>query len=243
MNHSIFIKTYEQDLEWCRLCVKSIKRYAKDFHECVVAAPNGCGSAFDAWDAGGWATIYQSVRTADKGNGYIYQQYVKMMADTMTGGDMVHYVDSDCHFTRPFTPEDFMRDGKPILYITPFSEVGSGVIWKACTEKALGWECHFETMRRLPWLAPTALLQEFRRFIEMKHGKSFRDWALSHDGTANNSLSEFNAMGNFFLRMFPDEFYILDTTKEPLPANPCVQMRSWDGLTEAVKERIEGVIA
>lgn len=236
MKHSIFIKTYEKDLEWCKFGLLTLLRFAQGFHEIVIAGPPNCRAPFEKRNG----VVFSP--TADKGNGYIYQQYVKMMADTMVTGDVVHYVDSDCYFVRNFSPSDFMRDEKPILYVTPFSEVGTGNVWKDCTEKALKWECHFETMRRLPWLCPTALLPEFRKFIEQTHGTGFRNWALSKDGSIQNALSEFNAMGNFFLKCYPDHFYVLDTTREPLPYNPCIQKRSWDGFTEEVRREIEGVM-
>lgn len=234
MTTSIFIRSYAKDFEWLKYCLRSIQKHCRGFHETVIATPDA--SILQTW--GLTREKVCQVTESPGCGGYMLQQIDKLNADRYCSGDYVLFVDSDCTFQTACEPATFFTGDKPTMLITPYSELGTTVPWQKSTEKALGFPCEFETMRRLPMLYPRDLFTPLRTHIQSRHGKSLEEYVRSQP---NNAFSEFNAMGSWALKFHPDRFAWLDTTKNPLPPTIVNQNWSYGGITPAILAKMEEV--
>lgn len=224
MSTSIFIKTWENDLEWLQLSLKSILKHASGIDDIIIAADASCVS--HVYPMAGPARV---ISVPDWENGYIQQQWVKLNADLYTDSEYILYVDSDCVFKKAFSPESFMRDGQPVLLKTPYTSLDSGSVWKPITEDFVGWEVEYEYMRRLPWMYRRSSLTNFKHYFEN----------LEHHLTSmeDRSFSEFNALGAYIDRFEQDKYFI-SNTEEWLPEEVSQQFWSWGGVTPEIRETI-----
>lgn len=224
MSTSIFIKTWENDLEWLQFSLKSILKHASGIDEIIIAADASCVS--HVYPMAGPARV---ISVPDWENGYIQQQWVKLNAHHYTNSDYILYVDSDCVFKTAFSPESFMRDGKPILLKTKYELVGDGAIWKPITENFVGWAVEYEYMRRLPWMYKCSSLANFHHY--------FDDLEYTLKSMVDRSFSEFNALGAYIDKFESDEYYISDTD-DWVPEAVSQQFWSWGGVTPEIRETI-----
>jgi hypothetical protein len=186
----IFIKTCNHDVPYHKYCIQSIDKFCTGFRDTVVL-------------------------NDEHPRGYLWQQVCKMYADTRTNADMILVTDSDTIFVDPVTPESFMRDGKPIWFITPFASVSPDAknAWFGVITKFLGEEPEYETMRRQPFMFPREVLAEFRKFCVGKHGVTIEEYVFRE-----GSFSEYNCLGNFCLKHYPELFCWINTDIECPPA-------------------------
>jgi hypothetical protein len=234
MGTSIFIKTWKNDLQWLKYCMDSIRKYCSGFDEIVIASDAGCADAVRVFcpDA-----RVESVK--EWGNGYIQQQWVKLCADKLINGEQILFVDSDCIFHTPFTPEDFMKDGKPILLKILYSELakcplGSKALhWRKVTEDVVKWNVEWEYMRRCPMMFLSSTVRETREMFP---------WLEEYlRQLKSQKFSEFNVLGAVVENIEPENYSIIDA-HDYLPPCPAKQFRSWDGISHEIQLEIEGFL-
>ena len=230
MSASIFIKTWEGDLDWLPYCLKSIEKYASGFDVVVVVADNSCVSRVSRIVKS--PAILEAV--GDWKNGYVQQQWIKLTADKYIDSEYILYVDSDCIFHTPFTPESFMREGTPVLLKTEYGNLGGAEAWREITSNFVGFPVTHEYMRRLPWMYRSDSIYNFRKMYPHteKHLRSLE----------TRDFSEFNALGAY-IEKYESEKYIISNTEFWTPDSVATQYWSWGGLTPAIKAEIEKVLA
>lgn len=167
------------------------------------------------------------------------QQVTKMYADTQVDWDYIAFVDSDCTFTRPCTPNELFHGSLPCLIVTPYAELGDSVPWKPITEKALGFPCEFETMRREPWIIHREVLQHLRHYMLHTHHMHLRDYVMVQP---DKHFSEFNLIGSYVLKHMPHTVHLVDTSKESLPEPVLYQAWSWSGLNDEDRKKLEDIL-
>ncbi len=244
MTYSILIKSFKKDFGWLAYCLKSIHKFATGFSEVVVIIPDDCDLPLTAERL---VKIHEPGPVASSpnnhGTGYTFQQIVKMNADKYTTSDMVVHLDSDCVFTKPVTPNDLMVDEKPLWLMTPFADI-------LPTDKNL--EAHFESikafsgippefemMRRHSQMIPRWAYGCFRNYVQEKHGQSFETWALSQPF---RGVTEFNFIGQFLHREFPNFIHFHDT-RFGIPPSFVEQYWSWSGITPEIRLAMEALLA
>lgn len=214
----IFIKTREHDYPWLEWCLKSISQFTVGFHAGYIQSDDSVeqlsfkrGQPVDGW------SLYQ---TPKKEPGYLWQQACKLNADKFTDSDFILFMDSDCVFTRPVTPSDFIKDGKPIWLYTPLDQARPDQhVWAPVMEKFLGKKPQHEFMRRHPFIAPRWALQELRTFCQYRHGKTIEEYIMG-EADPNNGLalrfSEWNCLGFFLWEYHRDSIsWVLDSDASP----------------------------
>lgn len=234
----ILIKTYPADSERLGYCLRSIVKFATGFRKLVIVVPSGVGLPLPLWESVRDKGIELAVcPTVEAGDGYLFQQAIKASGHEWTGADYILHVDSDCLFNQPVTPQTFMRDGKPIWYMTPYAQTDTP--WQPITEKFLGEPVDYEFMRRLPILVPRSLHLAISAFAMANHGTRLTDYILSQP---NRAFSEFNALGALAYSRARADFHWIDTTREEIP--PAVVLQSWSHseLTEEVKAEFEAIL-
>ena len=226
MTTGIFIKTCLKDLCWLRFCLESISRFGSGFESVVIVADSDCRDEMSKLPQIGQEVVFVDMWD----NGYIQQQYVKLHADLYCKAGTILFVDSDCVFHTPFSPSDFIVDGKPLLLKTRYGTLGDGDVWQKITESFCGWEIEFEYMRRLPMAFPSKVLPEIRSLF----GRKINQLKKMKD----RSFSEFNVIGAFIAKYCPDSCSIVDT-EDFCPPTVATQFWSWGGLTKEVISKIE----
>jgi hypothetical protein len=207
----IFIRTYSGDAAYHQYCLESIDRFCTGFRNTVVVSQE---------DA--------------KGKGYLAQQVTKLHADQYTDADMILVTDSDTLFIEPVTPESFMRDGKPMWFMTPFDDqmlAHPGTRkWFEVMSGFLGADPTHEFMRRQPFMFPREVLPAIREFCWTKFGRTLEQYIME-----SGAFSEWNALGYYCRTHHYDKFTWIDTTVECPP--PLVrQFWSRDPITKNLDE-------
>lgn len=222
-----FLRTYVGDRDWLPYLTRSLAKHAPDIGLTVVA-PEGQNIGVP----------YQAAVTPHSDD-YINQQYSKLYADTFVPDDVTHivHIDSDCLLTKSIG--SLFVEGKPLMLHTPWDQVGDAVAWKEPTERLLGFEAPYEFMRRHPLVYPVEVYEALRDYIETRHKTSLFRLV---SGVKNRNLSEFNLLGSFCYKFFPNRFHWINTSKEPLPEPVARQGWSWGGI-EKVKDEWEALLA
>ena len=225
----IFIRTYHADLKWLEHALRSIQMHVTGYRQIIVAIPNAKLLSH--------LTVEKVVEVEDLADGYIGQQLTKMEAWKYTDADAVVFWDSDVIACEPVDVSEWMKDGKPLIYKTRYSEIEAP--WKPITEKAVGFEVEWEYMRRMPLLYRNETLRNCCEYMEGLHGKSVKDYLKL---VPHRSFSEFNVMGAFAERYESDGYVFQDTSAVELPKNKVRQFWSWSGLNDADMNEIKSYI-
>jgi len=234
MKTSIFIKTWHGGLNWLRYCLQSIRKYASEVEEVIVVSDESCFS-----EVRSIASEERVISVPNWKNGYIQQQWVKLCADSMTDSEQILFVDSDCIFYTPFTPEAFMQDGKPILLKTRYSELGDSSVanvaqkWRGITESIVKWPVEWEYMRRCPLMFLSSTIRSARKRFPRLLDHLMR--------LTDSGFSEFNFLGAFVEHVEPEKYCAINTIKF-LPPCPAKQFWSWGGITPEIQSEIEGYL-
>lgn len=233
MTIDIFIKTYRKDFRWLQYCLRSITKFVSGVRDVHIAVPQE-----DLADIQTWGLTREKIHAVrEYGRGYLFQQVIKMKADTFTDADHIMFVDSDCCFTGPFFPELMIKQSKIILMITPYESLPADFPWQKPTEQALGFKCPFETMRRLPLLYPREVIKACREHVEKKHDTDIEDYIMSQP-----AFSEFNVLGSYAYEKARDDFYVIDTSRDKWKDLPLKQNWSHTEKWEESRTEMESIL-
>lgn len=228
---TIFVKSREHDYDWLRWCIRSIEKYASGFRSLGVLCDD---FKYPEWSEeckfdGVWLS------KPAKEPGYLWQQVCKLcFADEYSDSDFILFMDSDCVFTRNVTPEEFIKDGKPVWQYTPLDQARPDQhVWTPVMERFLGKKPEHEFMRRHPFIVPRWAFEELRTFCKYRHGKSLEDYIMGEADVSNElalKFSEWNCLG-FFLWEYHRERIHWVTDSDAGPA--CV----YQGFTHGGEQR------
>lgn len=206
----VFVKSYAKDAPWLEWCLRSIRKFASGFRGVQVISPDAQTVVFPT------APYDQSWKVLPEyGNDhYLSQQVFKLYADTFTDADWILFTDSDTIFTRPVTPETYLKNGKFVWMMTPMNEAhpDEQQAWRRVMRKFFGKEPEYEFMRRHPFLLPRWLLADLRAFCVRQHGIELKDYVMAQP---YREFTEFNILGMYAYEYHRDKFEWLDTSKVP----------------------------
>jgi hypothetical protein len=217
----VFIRSYSGDFRWLNYALKALHKRARRFGDVHIVVPIGHKEQLSHLTQ---EKIYECPVYADD---YIGQQITKLMADTYCKSDYIMHVDSDLIFTSDVMPENFIVDGKPIIYYEPYSVVGMEP-WYPIVSEVLGWNPEHEFMRRFPFVYPRWLYGELRNYLETRYSNTLENYISSRP---YRSFSEFNILGEYAWKMHHDKFTWRNPHEDPTYVR---QFRSWDGIDQYV---------
>lgn len=238
MTTSIFCKSWRGDRFHLDYLLRSLKKQASGFLETVVLLPEMDSAHFLGVEFHGATAKWVK---EEEGKNYLRQQSYKLHADEYCSGDRILFIDSDCFFFAPISPEIYAPTGKPISLIRHWAESGSGILWKPITEKFLGFEPVFDGMPALPFIVDRRVLPMIREYATATHGCSIKEYILSQPG---NDFSEFNALSAWSHRFTPYlyDFRIADPEKDGFPRHHW-QRHSWSQSADQFKDEYERILA
>lgn len=203
----IFVKTFPRDYDWLRYCLRSIDKFTTGFRKIVVVAPD--------------MAIPQSCRKmewigeADKEPGYLHQQVSKLYADEKSDADYILFMDSDCIFTRPVTPSNFIREGKVIWGHKEFRD-DERRVWAPVLSKWMNEPATRSFMTGHPFVFPRWLFESLREYSRTMHKQELGDYVMGQADPKNMcSFSEFNCAGAWAYKYAKDKFTWENRDHEP----------------------------
>lgn len=227
MTTDIFIKTYRGDFGFLRYSLTSIIKFGTGFKDIYIQAPPKDIRQIEQWTL---PNQFKLIPVAEYGDGYMFQQRAKMKAHTHCTADRILFVDSDCIFFKPFNPDCFLHDEKPMLLKTKYADVGEAICWQVITEKAIGFRSEWEWMRRLPLMYNRSTLQNIE-----KNFPHIYDYIMKAEG---RQFSEFNFIGQYIERNEAGEYEIINTA-DYVPPKYAEQYWSWGGMTNELENQIK----
>jgi hypothetical protein len=221
---SIFIKSYRNDFPFLHYCLKSIEKFVTGYSEIVIAIPEWDMALFEEAMHGVDINVIV-VPVNEYGDGYLYQQFAKMIAYDLCTQDYIIFVDSDCVFTGPvdISPSE---NYKPEILMTDYADVGDAICWKEPTERWIGCAVNYEYMRRIPITYRSSTL---RTLHESRPN-------LEQEIMSSGRFSEFNAMGIWAHLNEPDNYQFIDTANWEYKPHIARQFWSWGGIGSCVNE-------
>lgn len=235
MTTDIFIRTYENDLDWLKYCLMSIQKYVVGYRQVIICIPENQRHLLDNWNLTAEKVVTCPIYKED----YLGQQVSKVLSYKYTDADSIVFIDSDSIFTKPTNLIDEMfENGKPIIYKTVYEHVGDAICWKEITEKAIGEPLKYEYMRRLPCVYLRSTLINAGNHILVTKGINIDEYIISQP---ERDYSEFNYLGAYSDIFENGQYRIKDTEIEGHGNDFFNQYWSWGGI-EIVKNEIEKIL-
>jgi hypothetical protein len=222
----IFYKSYAKDFEWLYYSLKSIKKYLTGYNKIVIVIPEQDKELLNYDIINELNCEIHFVN--EYGNGYIYQQFIKMTAHKYCNSKFILYSDSDLIFNTNIDLQNFIIDEKPEILYTDYSKVGDAICWKEVTEKFMGRELNYEFMRRLP------LIYHRSTIVEINERYNIEDIVMS-----SSTFSEFNAIGAWVFYNQSDKYKLTNTDNWSYAPPIGKQYWSHGGLTNEIKSEIQ----
>ena len=230
----IFIKSYSKDFSWLSYCVRSIEKFVKNVNNVIIVIPEKDLHLFNLT----LSPKFQLHVVNESGNGYLFQQYIKMTAHHYSQADYIMFVDSDCVFTKEIDFHELVKNEKPTILMTKYSELvdknGKSLVpWQSPTEKVFGQSVKYEFMRRNFLVYKSSTLEHLEKWFP----HDLKNYILSQ-----TIFSEFNVIGAFAYFFENNNYNFIDTKNWTYEEPPGKQFWSYSGLTEIEKQELESLL-
>lgn len=218
MKAEILIVTYAKDYEFTGYTLRSLDKFAKGFSGVTLVVPHQDADRFRPLAKKHGVNLRLFYEAA--GKGFLHHQVCKCEADLWcpAGTDLVVHLDADCITKEPFSPETFVRNGKPILvreHFDDFKHYAARHSWRKCVEHALGVDMEWETMVRHPGVFRVGTYGAMRRRIEQVHGYPFTQYVLLQRNEFPQTFAEFPTIGGYALAFERDSYSVVTRVVTP----------------------------
>jgi len=250
MKCEIFIVSFRRDFSYLMFCLGSIKKFAVGFTGVTILVPDKDVPVL-APLLHGWKHEFPvSVMGFDQASHprqHLHHCIKKCQADQYCpGADYILFLDSDCVFREPVTPDDYIIDERPVLLIESYTALESrkdpACCWKKGTAEVLGFVPEFATMLRHPTVYHKYFLNKFRSYIECVHISPFEKYALSCDPSFPVGFNDFNNLNSYVHKLYPSFYHIIDLTGHPerRPHDKLIQYWSHGPIDKPQENTLDG---
>lgn len=211
----VLIVSCAKHYPWLRYCLRSIERFATGFRQVKVLVPSDDLTAITPLLtelSGGMAVPIRVTTYEDwPDKGFLRHEHIIMCSDEYTDADFIFHMDSDVLFVEPTTPEDYIKDGKPVLLHASYDwlvrehQANLGM-WKDGVEKAIGGTSTEEFMRRPQAVHHRKTYAKARECIEAHTMKPVADYIWACDNSFPQTFCEFNTLGEVAWRYFRGDY-------------------------------------
>lgn len=227
MDAQLFIRTWENDLQWLKVCFKSVAVYWKSALRPKVVATPECfveGKFSLTIDA----DLFSIGKFDDQRRGSVYLGFT---ADRFCDAELILYTDSDCMFIRTCKADDFFQDGKIVLYGEPYGPLmekcnapdhNCFTWYRRVANEVLGIDSPAEYMCRHPFMFYRKTLRRFRTFVEERLKIPLPEVMMKYH---SGYFSEFNLLSAYALVHEPDLYTYAPVSYAPDPF--IRQFHSW----------------
>ena len=207
----ILIVTFKRDMEFLKLCLQSIEKYAVGFGNVTVLVPSTERGLYE-W-ASKWRIQYFE---ETPGKGMMSHELEVIRADRWCeGADIIAVLDADCLFWRTTTPNDLAPQGKPIIVREHYDKVGNPNrhLWRDCVDRAIGIRPDYEMMVCKPPIFHRETFSKTRELIEATTGRRYETFIMSQRSEWPQEFAEFPTLSTVALNYFKDEYTWVDYDK------------------------------
>jgi FkbM family methyltransferase len=215
MTVDVLYVTHEKDHEWFRRSLEVVCRNLNGYRHIHVVFQDGVKPSF--WNEIDTQYIFVHKIHGWPGAGYLWQQWVKLNADTYSDADFIIHIDSDVFIDRPTHVDDYFVNGKPSWLWCWYSDLGPEVPWQVPTQKATGLQCEREFMEGFPFIVDRRTYPRVRQWIEDHTGKPVEQYLKECAKRGNTSFSEFNAMGAIAFEAQHELYWWVDRNRDQWP--------------------------
>lgn len=230
MKVTIFTVSYDDDLEFLKYNLKSIKKFCMGYHKNIVLIDdmnNSCKKTKEYLiEIGQPFFVDKEARKVKRG--YVRQQYIKFMSDKYMpeGCEYICWVDSDNIFAKKHCPDVYFKKNKPIILKQKYKDIYRKIknrrgeeserdinafrVWQETTSKLIGFEVEYEYMQSMPFVYPLETLKRFREYLERLHGKNLLEIMKNID-----IMADANLIGAYCEKFEKDLFYWIDGHHDP----------------------------
>lgn len=224
MKTEILIVSYSKDIEYLRLNLKTIAKFAQGFSGIRILVPSDEAGLFSAM---GDVKTYQ--RNLDQSTWHLAAQCQKCFADKhCPNADFVLHTDSDCIFTDQVTPDDYLVAGKPVMLYEAYKNFNPPLPWQPVTEAVLKLPVEYEFMRRHPQVNPVGIYSDLRKHVESLHGMDFVNFTESRKPDYPWGFTEHNIIGAFafYSPKWHHKYHWIEVGKQEVPKDKIMQFWS-----------------
>lgn len=251
----ILIVTYWKDFPWLAYALKCIHKHAKGFQGVTLAVPDKDVGALNEQCAGFFEGVTVKPYKEVEGKGMLQHMAVMATAEEVVpaGTEFVLHMDADCMFKEPVTPATYIKNEKPYYVVRSYDSlidsktrvVSDCMQWKPVVEDSLRTPVTMYTMCRHPSVFPIAFYKRFRNYIQSKQGMGFLPYVLSRRNEFPQTFADFPTMGAFAYQFMRDKFEWVDISagNHLAPKDKLMAFWSHGGITEAIKQEIEGFLS
>ena len=226
---TVFIRTYQGDVDWLRYCLRSIHLNLSGWSEVIICLPRGQEAAIQPL-----ITVERLVTCEPFKDDYIGQQVSKLKAHRYAHGDYILFVDSDVVFKPGSRTSDYFSGGLPLIVKERYSELSfpAAKCWQPVVEKLFGQTPEWEYMRN-------GGIMIFRKQTLEAFEQAFPDIDAYARSQPYRSFSEFNFLGYFAELESAAAYRFVDLNREVKPHSGHVCFWSWGGITRSVEYEME----
>lgn len=225
---TLFVRSYPNDYKWLEYSVQSMRKHLEAIDYAILCIPSHVPPPREE------VCLFfdQIINSPNYLNidGYVAQQLDKLEAWRDVNTDYILYSDSDVLFTGKITKDMLFHDGKPILRMTPYVELGDTVPWQTIVFNYLGIVSDYEFMRSQPILHRTQTVRDLHHAFPNLITKGLQE--------TNRMFSEFNFLGAFAYA-FEHPYHFT----EEISSLPVKQYWSWSGLTKEEEKEIQMLLS
>lgn len=238
MNCDLFIRCPRKHHVWLRECFRSIAKFASGFRHLHLIVPAGEGNEvgkiwLDAWSEFSYRADEQPELIAHElrewpGKEFLFSMLQVLNSDVICiDADYIVHLDSDCIFTEPVTPLDFIIDGRPIMIRALYSELPNDQQqWQSRVQDATGLEAPWESMTRHPEVYIPETYVNARRMIRQHTGLEPVDYYFKGRNSFPQDRVEFPLLGAVALAHHPERYHIIDFKTPIEPPKKLIQFWS-----------------
>jgi hypothetical protein len=214
----LFLVTYAKDYDFTSYTLRSIAKFSRGFAGITIVVPTHDEARFRSLAKKHDCNLRSYFESESKG--FLHHQVCKCEADLWCprDRDLIFHIDADCVFKEPFSPETFLRSGKPILVrerFDDFKHYAARYSWKQCAEYALGVEMEWETMVRHPGVFWRDLYPRLRAHVEQRHHYPFTQYVLLQRNEFPQSFAEFPTLGGYALAFDKGRYSVITKVGTP----------------------------
>lgn len=241
MKISLLMVSYRKDAAFAEYAMRSCKKFATGFYEYIVVVPHEDVEIFEQ-AAFGTEFIVKGFDERN-GKGMLHHMAVILEGDLWCpGADGILVLDSDCLFTAPITPAEYMNGSRPVICrerFEDFKRYSERYSWKECVRNATGIDPEWETMVRFPMIHLPALLKFTRELITKHTGMDWKEYVLSGRNVFPQQFAEFPTLGAIAIQHFNELYHFVDwRVGEPCDMPPMTIKQLWShGGLEMINDR------
>lgn len=251
MNMEIFIVSHAKDFEYLLCCLGSIQKFCSGFSGVTVLVPYPDLSKLiphiHQWKGETKISLLGFDQVPEP-RSHLHHCIQKCHADQhCPGADLVLFMDSDCVWREPVTPEDYLIDKKPVLIVKSWAalsrEKSGSVCWLPGTTEVLGFVPTHETMQRHPTVHWVSMFPRFRNHVSFYHQQPFDEYALSCKPDFPVGFNDFNNLNSFAQKFMEDSYHIIDVSDHPelRPRDKLIQYWSHGPIDKPQENVLDGV--